>query len=390
MPLCEAKEHHGSQDQQTIVSFKEKDFMKDVPISDCVESYTYHDFDVGQIPHQKCPIKGCTNPSATAPYRKIHELPYCVRHGIRLHLRNKNRPTFVYLNGDRKEDHIKARLRNFIFHKQYVEKHVLRNQTKAETQRLGYENSEDAVSWNVFVGIMMAGALSHAMSWLAGRKIDGEPELYLWGSHIDLDNNLHDFYPPLCQARESIEPDIRRFQTEPDVMLIVPKKFLMCIEVKFTSGNTLAQIEKEKESSGQKPKSVEGILERYFIRNKFWKNGSRYIHPNDINHKKFHGQLFRNIVFASGMAEKFDGDWQVANLVSSTQWQKFKNKRASTMYEDLSEAVRCYLTDQYKQRFTFRTWECLFAHVIKDNSSLHDVAKYMKGKSAFFKPAFVL
>lgn len=365
--------------------------MKDVPISDCSDSYTHHDFDVGQIPRCRCPIKGCTNPLATAPYRNIYELPYCVRHGIRLHLSSKNNPTFVYFNGNRNEDHIKARLRNFIFQeqKQYVKEHVLQSSTKAETWRLGYENSEDAVSWNVFVGIMMAGALSHAMSWLAGKKIDGEPELYLWGSHIDLDNNLYDFYPSLCQARESIEPDIRRFFTEPDVMLIVPKKFVMSIEVKFTSGNTLAQIEKEKESSGQKPKSVEGIIERYFTQNTFWKDGSRYIHPNDINHKKFHGQLFRNMVFASGMAEKFDGDWQVVNLVSTTQWEK-RISTKDTDYKDPSDSVRCYLMDQYKQRFTFQTWECLFAHVIKDNNSLQDVAEYMKGKSAFFKPAFVL
>lgn len=185
----------------------------------------------------------------------------------------------------------------------------LQSPTKAEKWRLGYENSEDAVSWNVFVGIMRAGALSHAMSWLAGRKIDGEPELYLWGSHIDLHNNSHDFYPPLHQARDTIEKGIRRFWTEPDVMLIVPKKFVMCIEVKFTSGNKLVQLGLEKESPGQKPKSVEGIIEKYFTQNTFWKDRSRYIQPRDINHNKFHGQLFRNIVFASGMAEKFDGDW---------------------------------------------------------------------------------
>jgi hypothetical protein len=363
---------------------REKDLMKDVPTSDCSDSYTYHDFDVGRFP--QCPIKDCTNPLATAPYRKIYKLPYCVRHGIRIH---KNSPTFVYFNGDREEDYIKARLRNFIFHKQYVEKHIFQSPAKAEKWRLGYENSEDAVSWNVFVGIMRAEALSHAMSWLAGRKIDGEPELYLWGSHIDLDSNSHDFYPPLCQARKSIEPDIRRFWTEPDVMLIVPEKFVMCIEVKFTSGNKLAQVEKEKESAGQKPKSVKGIIERYFTQNTFWKDRSKYIQPKDINHNKFHGQLFRNIVFASGMAEKFDGDWQVVNLVSSTQW----NKRASTMdtdYENPSDVVRCYLMDQYKQRFTFQTWEELFAHVIKGNDSLQDVAEYMKGKSAFFNQAFAL
>ena len=365
--------------------------MKDVPISDCSDSYTHHDFDIGQLPRCRCPIKGCTSPLATAPYRKIYELPYCVRHGIRLHLSSKNNPTFVYFNGNRDEDHIKARLRNFIFQKQYVEEHVLRSQTKAETQRLDHENSEDAVSWNVFVGIVRAGALSHAMSWLAGRKIDGKPELYLWGSHIDLKNNLHDFYLPLCQARKSIEPDIRRFFTEPDVMLIVPKKFVMCIEVKFTSGNTLAQTKRENDVPGQKPKSVEGILERYFNRNTFWKDRSKYIQPNNIGRKPFHGQLFRNIVFASMMAEEFDGDWQVVNLVSSTQWNR--NKRATTKvidYKHPSDSVWCYLMDQYKQRFTFRTWEDLFADVIKNNNSLQDVAEYMKEKSACFEQAFKL
>jgi len=363
--------------------------MKDVPTSDCSDSYTHYNFDVNRLSQCQCPIKGCTNELLTVPYRKIYKLPYCVKHGIRLHLRSKNSPTFVYFNGDRKEDHIKARLRNFVFYKQYVKKHVLESPSKAETWRLGYENSEDAVSWNVFVGIMKAGALSRTMSWLAGRKIDGEPEIYLWGSHIDLNNNRHVFRPELIQARDTIEKGIQGFWTEPDVMLIVPKKFVMCIEVKFTSGNTLAQIEEEKEIAGQKPKSVKGIIQRYFTRNTFWKDGSRYIQPNDINHKKFHGQLFRNIVFASGMAEKFDGDWQVVNLVSSTQW----NKRASTMdadYENPSDAVRCYLMDQYKQRFTFQTWEELFAHVIKENDSLQDVAEYMKGKSAFFKQAFAL
>lgn len=363
--------------------------MKDVPISDCSDSYTHHDFDIGQLPRCRCPIKGCTSPLATAPYRKIYELPYCVRHGIRLHLSSKNNPTFVYFNGNRDEDHIKARLRNFIFQKQYVEEHVLRSQTKAETQRLDHENSEDAVSWNIFVGIVRAGALSHAMSWLAGRKIDGEPELYLWGSHIDLNNNRHVFCPELRQARGTIEEGIQRFWTEPDVMLIVPKKFVMCIEVKFTSGNTLAQVENEKESQGQKPKSVDGTIERYFLQNTFWKNRLRYIQPNDINRKRFHGQLFRNIVFASGMAETFEGDWQVVNLVSTTQWEK-RTSTKDTDYKDPSDSVRCYLMDQYKQRFTFRTWEGLFAHVIKDNNSLQDVAEYMKEKSACFEQAFKL
>jgi hypothetical protein len=149
----------------------------------------------------------------------------------------KGRPTFVYYSS---HDHLAPRLRNIRFEQDFFRQWILNSRHKAETHRLGYELSEDAVTWNVFVALHRAGLLSKVMCWLAGREIAGSPELYLWRCHIDLQRNTCEPYGLLQEARSRIELDIKRFPTEPDIMLVVPGKFLMCIEAKFTSGNTLA------------------------------------------------------------------------------------------------------------------------------------------------------
>jgi hypothetical protein len=273
-----------------------------------------------------------------------------------------------------------------VFEPLFVSEHILNNPRKAETHRLGYELSEDAVSWNVFVALAKMGMLSETISWLAGRRIDGDPELYLWGCHVDFRGGKFAPYSLLEEAREIIEPDIKRFATEPDVMLIVPGKLVMCIEAKFTSGNTLALKEHVAEE-GQTPKHVGGLLERYLFHNAFW-NDRRCIIPESIG-SRFHSQLFRNIVFAAGMAEKFGGDWQVVNLVRSTRNGPVRLGR-NVDFEDPTDAVRCYLSEDYKERFTYRTWEGLCASIVKREPKLEALANYLKGKSAFLRPAFNL
>jgi hypothetical protein len=55
---------------------------------------------------------------------------------------------------------MEARLRNFIVEREFARSHVLTPGSKAETHRLGHENSEDALAWNVFV------TLAGLASWL--------------------------------------------------------------------------------------------------------------------------------------------------------------------------------------------------------------------------------
>jgi hypothetical protein len=267
-----------------------------------------------------------------------------------------------------------------------VNEHILNNLHKAETHRLGYELSEDAVTWNVFVALSKAGMLSEIMSWLAGRKIAGEPELYLWGCRVDFNAGKFVPYSLLKEARAVIEPDIKRFPTEPDVMLIVPGKSVMLIEAKFTSGNTLAQSDGV-QTVGEKPKHAGGLLDRYLYRNAFGYD-KRCIVPERIG-SRFHSQLFRNIVFAAGIAEKFNGDWQVVNLVRSTGNHRIR-LISNVDFGDPTDAVRCYLAEGYKERFTFRIWEGLYASVVKREPKLNALTNYLKGKSAFLRPAFNL
>jgi hypothetical protein len=56
---------------------------------------------------------------------------------------------------------------------------------KAETWRLGNENSEDALTFNVFQSLQEAGALSEAVRLLAGVDVTTEPELIVWGRRLE-------------------------------------------------------------------------------------------------------------------------------------------------------------------------------------------------------------
>lgn len=109
---------------------------------------------------------------------------------------------------------------------------VTRLSGKAETFRLGYENSEDAVSWNVFRSLQETSRLRLAASTLAGVALDDDPELIVWGHRLD-----HDAAAPAAevqQALDALEPTHTQ-QTEPDVVLRLPGWGWILIEAKLSS-----------------------------------------------------------------------------------------------------------------------------------------------------------
>src|SRR5437870_9324809 len=111
-----------------------------------------------------------------------------------------------------------------------VASHILDAKTKAETHRLGYEMSEDAVSWTVFAALLAAGKLQEVARHLTGRPIETQPDLYLWGCRVALGAEDSTMFAPLCEVRDLLERDITRDKTEPDIMLVVPKRLVICIE----------------------------------------------------------------------------------------------------------------------------------------------------------------
>src|SRR4051794_35276128 len=109
------------------------------------DAFGHADFDPSRLKDAgvQCPIRNCSAILEDIPFRKA-TVPWCPAHGIRLHAN-----TFVYWNGAQRTD--EARLRNFIVRDDLVRRIALGKGMKAESYRLGYEMSEDALSWNVFV-----------------------------------------------------------------------------------------------------------------------------------------------------------------------------------------------------------------------------------------------
>ena len=84
-----------------------------------------------------------------------------------------------------------------------------------------YENSEDALSYNVFTELLSTGnSLRRLVNAITNKKITDEVELYLWGGKIDLRHHTFTKYLPLEKVRDHLESDISTFVTEPDIMLI--------------------------------------------------------------------------------------------------------------------------------------------------------------------------
>lgn len=353
-----------------------------IETSTCLRHFGHEDFDLARIDGgvpSRCPVRGCSASLVEITYGsqksgKRAKL-WCQEHGIRLHSN-----TFAYWNGPDQQD--AARLRNFIAGHELVRAIALPKGMKAEAHRLGYEMSEDALTWNVFVSLAATGKLREAAQLLTGRRLQSEPQLYLWGRRINDTDGKHALHQGLREVRERLEPDIHTFVTEPDIMLVAEGEMLICIEAKFGSGNPLADENPTK--SGDKPSSRAGLLKRYL--GDATSDQTKHRILTDKIGSTFHSQLFRNVVFASEMAG--DMPWHVVNLVSSTQAVGPNNSTKS--YVDPTADVCGYLHPNFAHGFTYRSWETLYAAAIAGDSDLADLDEYFQNKSAHFRRAFIL
>ena len=117
-----------------------------------------------------------------------------------------------------------------------------------------------------------------------------------------------------------LENDISRFQTEPDAMLVIGGELVVCVEAKFSSGNPLAY--EGPVIDGAKPTDRQRLIRRY---RDLAGRATQFAIDTERMSPVLHSQLFRNVVFASEMANGCD--WHVVNLVSSTQWQRGKDSQ---------------------------------------------------------------
>lgn len=270
---------------------------------------------------------------------------FCTKHGIS----TSTKPTYIY------ED----KRRNFI-----IGKGIPSSMSKVENWRLGFETSEDAVSWNVFVSLYALGGLAEAFEKLTGTIAIGEPELYLWGNRIDADCNP---WTNLKKVRAELEEGVT-IPTEPDIILRVPGQAIALIEAKFGSSNP--RLGSKKRRFG----SVTEFLTRYRC-----KEGA----PDPLNRKWISEQedegileqLCRNAVFAHWLASEREQPF-VINLV----------RRAAQNDEQL---FRQHLFENAVQ-FHVRRWEDLYGLSLIQNERASVLRRYLKNKTLNLEPAFNL
>jgi hypothetical protein len=293
------------------------------------------------------------------------------------------RPLFITMATVRRTN-AKARLRNFLpGGRSFLASHILDNNNKAESHRLGSENSEDALSWNVFGELCRRGLIHLAYNFLTGENIEAaQVKLFLWGLNIEFLGDKAEFWACLETVRTELEKDIKQFRTEPDIMLLGPNK-LVVIEAKFTSGNTVCVEDEDEDAVGEKPKSRDGLIRRYIENNKLW---LPVLCRQDLG-EKVHSQLLRMIVFASTMAQMNDLDWKVVNLVSLTQWKNGGTRcRKGCDFENPREFIPAKVRDH----FQFLSWEELYNAILANEPRATEIAEYLQRKTAHLSKAFNL
>lgn len=235
---------------------------------------------------------------------------------------------------------------------------------KVEKWRLGFETSEDALSWNVFVSLYALKGLAEAFEALTGTTAVREPELYLWGNRIDSE------YTPwlnLREVRQKLEKGMA-IPTEPDIMLRVPGQAIVLIEAKFGSPN--ASLAKKKSRFG----SVADFLKRYRC-----KEGAtdplnrKWISEQEDN--RILEQLCRNVIFAHWLATEREQPF-VINLVT---------RRAAND----EQLFRQHLAENEVQ-FHVRRWEDLFGLPIIQGEQASVLRRYLRNKTLNLLPAFDL
>jgi hypothetical protein len=234
------------------------------------------------------------------------------------------------------------------------------NWGKAES-RVGNENSEDAVSWNVFRMLQEAGRLADTVEWLTGIACRSEPELYAWGRRILLDRT--DPWPELRALRSRLEPGLRQ-QTEPDICLRVPGQVAVLIEAKLGSPMAVIRSESRQQNWVARYASVaDGVFDTAACLSAA---------PKDVPE-----QLLRNILYAHHLARERG---EQAIVIALTR----------ALDADPAPLVRALLVKDAPVAILHMTWEKLYWAFGTGSDGLAHLRRYLERKSYRLRPAFDL
>jgi hypothetical protein len=298
----------------------------------------------------ECPINGC-NITVNRKRRKDKKGKnfICEKHGILV-----TPSTFIYQDLSS----------NLIFQNDLELLNKILG-TKRES-RLKNENSEDAVSWNVFRYLEKENLL---LQWLneITNETHEELEIMYW-SHCSIEKGT---YPLLKNAREEFG-EIENQGSEPDIIIKTDKTFFF-IEAKLFSSN------KTSGSGETLNKRLKNQKEYLIGGHKLFCNLLKTTYDDIIIDQKY--ELMRFWLLGSWMAKQKELNFQLINLVLD------RNEK------DIESDFGKHIKQNNHNKFIRRTWESIY-HFIKENGNKTDykekVLSYFENKAAGYKSNGVL
>lgn len=305
----------------------------------------------------RCYVKGCQH-VVRVPRRK-DDGEACPIHGIRCHF-SMNAATYSYLDVRR----------NIIVSPDLFATRVVGHPFKYESHRFGLENSEDALTWNVFRSLQEACCLQEVARWITGLDVDAEPDLLLWG--IRLTDDSFEPWNLLVAARNRFERSlpVLRPLTEPDIALYLPGCYLILVEAKFTSPNPFY-------TGG--PRRTPDSLTKDELLAIYQDEQLRILDLDQAKTKeRIFYQLWRNTIFA---------DWMALADGQKTRAYHANLTRAGQENESCDE-FRQLLRPEFQNRFVNIAWEDVYYLCSHERRELARLTRYMENKTAHLEPAF--
>lgn len=201
--------------------------------------------------------------------------------------------------------------------------------------RMARDNSEDAVTWNVFGFLEKNNLIEGLLSSITGIRQE-EPEIIYWS----YSRREGGGWSLLNKARGEFGEEERR-GSEPDI-IIQTDKAIFFIEAKLTAGNNTTPSDKNN------PKKYQTGGKNWF--EKAFTSDYKTIAITD---KKY--ELMRLWLLGTWMAEQSRKEFYLINLVPGEREQ------------DIELAYKKHITENSKCKFLRLTWESIYTHISKLN-----------------------
>lgn len=302
----------------------------------------------------ECPVIGCKNIVEKMRKRVLKPLDAYLERGegrrqdFEQYLCKEHKiyitpTTFIYENF---ED-------NLLWHdtdKDLLDKIIKAKRIKAQ---LHHDNSEDAISWNVFRFLERTNLLSGFLTELLNSPVRN-PEVIYW-SYSQPQQNV---WNELQNAREEFEESPQR-SSEPD-LIIKSDAALFFIEAKLKASS---KIDFNKSHTAEDKKER---IRRYSRADRSLKRP-----VEDLIDAGYY-QLMRFWVIGSSIAERLNLKFYLVNLVLSGK------------EEDIERDFKGYVKEDQSKKFVRITWEDIYQHISSSVLSGRDkdmIIRYFKNKT---------